>query len=127
MRPSRSETIPAGIAITILARLAAAHTSGTQCTESPALVAHSTTKTSGTLASASQPAATIIARSRPCSERQENDARGGATNGCPRGRPNASSVSTSSPGTTDARKTCLSSTCSDSSANAINGPMTAPA
>ena len=66
----RSERMPAGSAISILARLAAAHTSGTQVTAIPACVAHSTTKTSGTLASASSPAATMMARRRPCSARQ---------------------------------------------------------
>ena len=75
----------------------------------------------------SHPAATIIARKRPCSMPHENGARSGATKGWPAGSPKINNISTKTPGMTDARNTCCRSACMLNSANAMSGPMTAPA
>src|SRR5512134_2106300 len=117
VRPRRSETTPAGSAMTILTRLAAAHTRGTHLIAMPASVAHNTTNTSGTLANASHPAATIIARNRLCSLPHENGTRSGATKGWPAGSPKINNSSTRAPGMTDARNTCCRSACMLNSAN----------
>ena len=117
------------MATTTLTALAAAHSSGTQTTLRPCAWAHNTRKTSGVVASASPPVATISARNRASRLRQLNDTEGavGVVLSTVAGRPNHNNRITMIPGTTDNRNTLCNSTFALSKAKASKGPTTAPA